>query len=96
MINKKRKVMGDFLSFLVPNKEENPVWQKAVECANEVLEMNEETFTDIHLSKAQIHTFLAWQKDCGRPFGQAITAKYLQVENPKCEIFVDWLNRLFV
>jgi hypothetical protein len=32
----------------------------------------------------------------GRPFGQAITAKHLQAENPYCEKFVEWLKRLFV
>ena len=91
-----RGMLEDFLSVLVPNKEENSIWQKAIECSQAVLEMEEKTFAEIHLSKAQIHTFLAWQKDCGKPFGQAITAKYLQADNPKCREFVDWLNLLFV
>lgn len=91
-----RGMLEDFLEYLVPNKDENPVWQKAVDCSNEVLKMKEETFSEIHLSKAQIHAFLAWQKDCGKPFGQAITSKYLDVNNPQCQNFVNWLNRLFV
>ncbi len=58
--------------------------------------MEEETFSEIHLSKAQIHAYLAWQKEPGKPFGTAITAKYLQADNPHCEKFVEWLKRLFV
>ncbi len=91
-----RGMLEDFLEFLVPNKDKNEVWQKAIDSSKEVLEMEEETFAEIHLSKAQMHTYLAWQKDCGKPFGQAITSKYLQADNPKCQVFVDWLNRLFV
>lgn len=87
-------MLEDFLGFLVP--ENSKVWEKAVECSEAVLEMEEETFSDIHLSKAQIHAYLAWQKEPGKPFGTAITARYLQSDNPQCQTFVDWLNRLFV
>lgn len=92
--NQIRGMLEDFLEFLVPPN--NKVWEKAVECSKRVLEMEEETFSEIHLSKAKIHAYLAWQKDCGKPFGQAITAKYLQADNPLCERFVDWLKRLFI
>ena len=91
-----RGMLEDFLEFLVPNKDKNKVWQKAIDCTKEVLGMGEETFSEIHSSKAQMHTYLAWQKECGKLFGQAITSKYLQVDNPKCQVFVDWFNRLFV
>ena len=93
-----RGMLEDFLEFLVPDKETNPIWAKAVKCSQEVLaEIEEEKrFGDIHLSKAQIHAYLAWQKECGKPFGLSITAKYLQADNPNCESFVNWLKRLFV
>ena len=92
--NKIRGMLEDFLSFLVP--ENDLVWEKAVECSRAVLEMEAETFSAIHLSKAQIHAYLAWQQDPGKPFGQAITAKYLNAADPSSEKFVGWLNRLFV
>lgn len=92
--NQIRGMLEDFLSFLVPEKDK--VWEKAVECSAEVLEMEEETFSEIHLSKAQIHAYLAWQKEPGKPFGTSITAKYLQADNPQCEKFVEWLKRLFI
>jgi len=93
-----RGMLEDFLEFLVPDKETNPIWAKAVKCSQEVLEEVGETirFSDIHQSKAKIHTYLAWQKECGKPFGLSITAKYLQADNPNCEKFVEWLKRLFV
>lgn len=93
-----RGMLEDFLEFLVPDKENNPLWKKAVDCTKEVLEeINEEKrFSEIHLSKAKIHAYLAWQKDCGVPFGLSITKKYLQADNIECQKFVSWLNRLFV
>ena len=92
--NQLRGMLEDFLSFLVPPNDK--VWTKAIKSSKEVLEMEEETFSEIHLSKAQIHAYLAWQKEPGKPFGTAITAKYLQADNPHCEKFVEWLKRLFV
>ncbi len=93
-----RGMLEDFLEFLVPDKDNNPIWAKAVKCSQEVLEEIEEEirFNDIHLSKARIHAYLAWQKNSGNPFGTSITAKYLQADNPKCEKFVGWIKHLFV
>ena len=93
-----RGMLEDFLEFLVPDKETNPIWAKAVKSSQEILEEIEEEkrFGEFHLSKAQIHAYLAWQKECGKPFGLSITAKYLQTENPHCEKFVGWLKLLFL
>ena len=89
-----RGFLETFLSFLVDENDDS--WQKAKSC---VASLENKPFvkpnTD-HTEKAQIHTYLAWQKEPGKPFGQAITAKYLQADNPNCESFVNWLNRLFV
>lgn len=91
-------MLEDFLEFLVPDKDENPIWVKAAKCSQEVLNEieAEKRFSETHLSKAKIHAYLAWQTEPGKPFGTAITAKYLQAENPRCQNFVEWLNRLFV
>lgn len=93
-----RGMLEDFLEFLIPEKDNNPLWKKAVESSQEVLRNidEEKRFAEIHLSKAKIHAYLAWQKDCGVPFGLSITKKYLQTDNPQCKKFVEWLNRLFV
>ena len=93
-----RGMLEDFLEFLVPDKENNLIWKKAVKCSQEVLQEVEEEhrFNNIHLSKARIHTYLAWQDEPGKPFGTSITAKYLQADNLNCEKFVEWLKNLFV
>lgn len=96
--NQIRGMLEDFLEFLVPDKDENDIWTKAVECSREILDEIEEEkrFAEIHLSKAKIHAYLAWQNEPGKPFGTAITAKYLQADNPKCIKFVEWMRNLFV
>jgi hypothetical protein len=96
--NQLRGMLEDFLEFLVPDKDKNEVWTKAIKCSQEILDEigEEKRFSKIHLSKAKIHAYLAWQNEPGKPFGTAITAKYLQADNPHCEKFVEWLNRLFV
>jgi hypothetical protein len=89
-----RGFLETFLAFLVDEKDDS--WQKAKSC---VANLTEKPFvkpnTD-HTIKAEIYTYLAWQKEPGKPFGQAITAKYLQADNPHCEKFVNWLKRLLV
>ncbi len=83
-----------FLTYLVP--ENSKSWEHA---KNSVAALEEKPFikTNVdHTTKAEIHTFLAWQEEPGKPFGTAITAKYLQADNPQCQSFANWLNRLFV
>ena len=45
--------------------------------------------------KAALHTWLAWQKEPGRPYGTAIKAKYFQSDSPVASDFVSWFKRLF-
>ena len=92
--NRERGYLETFLTFLVP--ENNKSWEYA---KISVAGLEDKPFIKQkvdHTTKAEIHTFLAWQEEPGKPFGTAITAKYLEVNNPRCEIFVEWLNRLFV
>ncbi len=42
-----------------------------------------------------MHTWLAWQNKPGRPFGTAITARYLDADVPEATAFVAWLEKLF-
>ena len=96
--NQLHGALEDFLAYLVPDADTNELWAQAVKCSDEILcEVAEgQRFSAIHLCKARIHSYLAWQKECGKPFGQAITAKYLQADKPECRVFVAWLERLFV
>lgn len=83
-----------FLSHLVP--ENSTAWRQAKDCvAGLEIKPFIKEIAD-HTTKAEIHTYLAWQEEPGKPFGQAVTAKYLRADNPKCEVFVSWLRRLFI
>ena len=52
-------------------------------------------FTTPDRPKAVLHTWLAWQKEPGRPYGTAIEAEYLDAHAPAADGLVAWLNRLF-
>lgn len=84
--------LEDFIAYLVP--ESDGLWLRARACL-ESIPHHQRRFPAEHFSKAQIYTWLAWQEEPGKPFGQAITAKYLQPTAPQVMQFVDWLKRLF-
>ena len=46
--------------------------------------------------KAILHTWLAWQKEPGRPYGTAIKAKYFGSDSSVAEEFTSWFGRLFL
>ncbi len=45
--------------------------------------------------KATLHTWLAWQKEPGRPYGTAIKARYFGNNSPVAIDFVSWFKLLF-
>lgn len=45
--------------------------------------------------KAQLHTWLAWKKDPGKPFGQAMDANYFDIKMPGVQEFLDWFSGTF-
>ncbi len=52
-------------------------------------------FPDVRRPKAVLHTWLAWQKRPGVPYGTAIKARYFQHDSPAALAFVDWFQRVF-
>ena len=45
--------------------------------------------------KSRLHTWLAWQREPGRPFGTALTASILSHDSPEALAFLRWFQRLF-
>ena len=45
--------------------------------------------------KAHVHTWLAWQKEPGKPMGQAITKRYLDANAPHAQQLIVWIRKLF-
>lgn len=60
-----------------------------------IAEVSEQHYSPTHRSKALIHTWLAWQRNPGRPMGTAIKAGYLKYDAEPALAFVAWLRRLF-
>lgn len=91
--NNSNGILEDFISFLIPNED------NLLSIVDETLQLIEEKqFNKYHLkdkSKARISTWLSWQKTPGSPMGTSITKKYLDVNNPQCQLFVDWISKLF-
>ena len=81
-----------FLRFLVPQPD--PLFDHA-ENSIASFPSNCQRFTDADQPKALIHTWLAWQKEPGCPYGTAITARFLCPDVPEVDIFVKWLRQLF-
>lgn len=52
-------------------------------------------FPSTQMAKAYIHTWLAWQKEPGKPMGQAITAHYLNADASHAQQLISWIRRLF-
>ncbi len=65
------------------------------ECVKSAEEKKFVSFKSNHRSKAEIHTYLAWQNEPGRPLGQAITAKCLDPDHPIANRFAGFLKQLF-
>jgi len=52
-------------------------------------------FAESDHTKAVLHTWLAWQKEPGRPFGTAIRARYFRHDSQAARTFVAWFRRLY-
>lgn len=85
-------ILEDFLRFLVP--EGDPLFTH-VEQSLESIPPGLCRFNDLKKPKARIHTWLAWQEEPGKPFGQAISARYLDPKLPAADTFAAWLQRTF-
>ena len=85
-------ILEDFLRFLVP---EGDGLLAHVEQSIDSIPSEHLKFADLKKSKARIHTWLAWQEEPGKPFGQAISARYLDSSLPAANIFTGWLQRTF-
>ncbi len=67
----------------------------AKECVNQAVVKQVSTFKNAHLSKAVIHTYLAWCDEPGYPLGKAITGQSLRPHSDIAIRFAEWLTLLF-
>jgi hypothetical protein len=88
--NELEGILEDFVAFLVPTGDS--LWPYAKECVQQIPDRR---FGLHQQSKADIHTWLAWQAEPGRPLGLAIQSRYLDPNAPHAQKLVGWLRRLF-
>ena len=90
--NQTSGILEDFLRFLVPQP--NILFDHARDSVKTIPE-GERRFKPLDEPKALIHTWLAWQKKPGLPFGTAITARFLDPSVTEVDGLAAWLKRLF-
>ncbi len=83
----------DFLQHLVPANDK--LLAEAEGVLDSIESQSKNLYADKDRPKALMHTWLAWQKMPGMPYGQAITAKALTTDTELCQRFIDWLRKLF-
>jgi hypothetical protein len=86
-------ILEDFLQLLVPDA--SWLLEHARSSVRAIPE-TERRFKEAAISKAIVHTWLAWQEEPGKPLGTAITARYLDPFHPAANVLASWLGRLFV
>jgi hypothetical protein len=93
--NQTKGMLEDFMQMLI---EENDLLLPRVKIILDDLERHNlhKYKKETKRSKAELHTWLALQKEPGQTMGNAMTQKYLtNFENPVCKSFIIWLSDLF-
>ncbi|PIV88215.1 MAG: hypothetical protein COW48_07185 [Hydrogenophilales bacterium CG17_big_fil_post_rev_8_21_14_2_50_63_12] len=90
--NQANGILENFLRFLVP---EGDSLFAHVEQSIDTIPDTQCRFSELKKPKAKMHTWLAWQEEPGKPFGQAISARYLDPKLPAADTFAAWLQRTF-
>ena len=85
--------LEDFLAFLVPDGDR---MLPRVDQFLKSIPATERLFPDKALPKARIHTFLAIQKEPGKPLGLAITFRYLDAGKETVKPFLNWLQSVLI
>lgn len=92
--NKSNGMLEDFLRTLVPDQAEQ-LWEHSVNSVATARSEFGAPCREIHLPKAHLHSWLAFQDPPGERIGVAIAKKFLDPASPSATIFVDWFKRLF-
>ena len=90
--NKISGILEDFIQFLVPKG--NRLLSYAKDCVHKI-PIEDICFPLERKSKAEIHTWLAWQREPGKPLGIAIRSRYLDTQAKEGKILVNWIRRVF-
>jgi hypothetical protein len=91
--NTSRGMLETFLSLMIPAGCE-PLWEHAKESA-QAAQQRGATFSLTHMDKANIYTWLAWQKPPGQPFPYALKDRIFNPSHPNAQMFITWFKTLY-
>ncbi len=91
--NSSNGYLEHFLAGLVPTSD--PIWLKAEAVVQELLAEPFNELRQAKIGKANLHTWLAWKRDPGKPFGQAIEAGYFDINAAPVQLFLNWFSGVF-
>lgn len=91
--NQSNGTLETFLRYLIPDGGSD-LWTLACDSLDSALEIGA-TCRAVHRSKAELHTWLAWQDPPGLPLGLALTSRILDPGAEYSQEFVSWFCRLF-
>lgn len=89
--NQSAGALEDFLGRLIADGD--ALWPKAQTDVNNI-PLENRRFKATYLSKAHVHTWLAWQEEPGTRMGETFKKKYLDPNRPHANVFVAWIKRL--
>jgi|APTNR8051073442_1049403.scaffolds.fasta_scaffold01072_8 hypothetical protein len=91
--NSSNGYLEHFLAGLVPAGDQ--IWIKAEAVVQELLTEPFNELRPAKIGKANLHTWLAWKREPGKPFGQAIDAGYFDVNKDSVQPFLNWFANVF-
>jgi hypothetical protein len=91
--NKSPGMLEDFLRFLVPD-DSDLLFRHAVASVTVARNIGAKCH-EVHLPKAHLHTWLAWQEPPGERIGTAISMKLLDPRRSMAAAFVAWFKLLY-
>jgi len=81
----------DFVAQLI--RAGDVVWPRAQRVVEDI-PPTERRFKASYISKAKLHTWLAWQENPGVRMGQVFKQNYVDPKLPQAQAFVNWIRRL--
>jgi hypothetical protein len=91
--NRLTGMLEDWLVQLIPEASE-PLYELARNCVADS-KCRGAPFREVHRTKAEIHTWLAWQDEPGLRLYDAVTQRVLDPKGPESGPFVSWFRSLF-
>ena len=82
-----------FLKYLVPDLN-GPTWNHAEESVKKATALGCPCH-DVHIAKANLYSWLAWQEPPGQSPGRAVTQNILNPLCPEAKPFADWFMSLY-